>query len=97
MSSPQTPQAITGTVFGFPLKGFSLFQSLLLSVGSACFTFFATTALAIFSLLVWNQLGGHTVNYADSYLYVGFPLGVLVLVVALPFFCALWIRAKMRA
>ena len=86
-----------GTVFGFPLKGFSLFQSMLLAVASAFFTFFATTCIAIFSLLAWNVFLGHSVNYADSYLFVGFPLGVLVLVIALPFFATLWIRAKFRA
>lgn len=95
MNSPETHR--TGTVLGFPLEGFSLFQSLLLSVAAACFTFFATTCIAIFSLLLWNGIGGHSVNYADTYLYVGFPAGVLVLAVALPFFCVLWIRAKMRA
>jgi hypothetical protein len=96
MSSPQSQPALTGTILGFPLKGFSLFQSLLLAVGSAFFTFFASTALAIFSLLIWNQLGGHSVNYADTYLYVGLPLGLLVLVLAVPFFGALWIRARIR-
>jgi len=85
-----------GTVFGFPLEGFGLFTSLLLAFASAFFTFFATTALAIFSLLGWNLIGHHTVNYADTYLYVGFPAGVFVLLVALPFFGALWLRAKTR-
>ena len=97
MSSSQSQPALTGTILGFPLKGFSLFQSMLLAVASAFFTFFASTALAIFSLLVWNQLGGHSVNYADSYLYVGFPLGVIVGVLAVPFFGALWLRARVRA
>ncbi len=85
-----------GTVFGFPLKGFGLFTSLLLSFASAFFTFFATTCLAIFALLAWNLLGGHSVNYADTYRYVGFPAGVIVLVIALPLFGALWLRAKLR-
>ena len=80
----------------FLLEGFSLFQSLLLSFAAAFLTFFATTFLAIVSLLVWNLLGSHSVNFADTYLYVGFPAGVLVLVVALPFFGTLWIRAKLR-
>jgi len=66
----------------------------LLAFASAFFTFFATTAVAIFSLLGWNLIGHHTVNYADSYRYVGFPSGVLVLVVALPLFGTLWLRAK---
>jgi hypothetical protein len=73
-----------------------LFTSLLLSVAAAFFTFFATTCIAIFSLLGWNVFGHHTVSYADSYRYVGFPAGVLVLVLALPVFGVLWVRAKVR-
>ncbi|HVZ83387.1 MAG TPA: hypothetical protein VG893_06895 [Terracidiphilus sp.] len=84
-----------GSVLGFPLEGFSFFQSMLLSFASAFFTFFLTTFLAIASLLAWNNLGHHAVNYADTYLYVGFPAGVLVLVLALPFFGFLWVRAKL--
>ena len=85
----------SGKIFGFPLEGFGLFTSLLLAVASAFLTFFATTTVAIFSLLAWNVLGHHAINYADSYRYVGFPAGVLVLVVALPLFGAVWVRAKM--
>jgi hypothetical protein len=69
---------------------------MLLSLASAFFTFFATTTLAIFSLLAWNLLGHHSINYADSYRYVGLPLGLIVLAVALPYFFALWVRAKMK-
>ncbi len=81
-------------IFGFPLQGFSLFQSLLLAFASAFLTFFATTCIAIFTLLAWNVVGGHAVSYVDTYLYVGFPAGVLVLVVALPTFLVLWVKAK---
>jgi hypothetical protein len=83
-----------GTVFGFPLKGFGLFTSLLLSFAAAFFTFFASTTIAIFALLAWNLLGHHTVSYADTYRYVGFPAFLVVLVVALPVFGVLWVRAK---
>jgi hypothetical protein len=85
-----------GTVLGFPLEGFGFFSGLLLSLAAAFFTFFASTCIAIFSLLGWNLIGHHPVNYADSYLYVGFPAGVLVLIVALPFFGTLWVRAMVR-
>jgi hypothetical protein len=85
-----------GKILGFPLQGFGLFTSLLLSLASAFFTFFASTCIAIFSLLGWNIFGHHTVNYADSYLYIGFPAAVLVLVVALPVFGTLWVRARLR-
>ena len=90
----QSGQSESGRVFGFPLKGFGLATSLLLAFAAAFFTFFATTTVAIFALLAWNGLGHHTVSYAASYRYVGFPAGVVVLVVALPVFAVLWIRAK---
>lgn len=85
-----------GKFLGFPLEGFSLFQSLLLAFASAFFTFFATTFVAIFALLIWNAGAAHKINFADSYLYVGFPAGLLVLLVALPLFGSLWVRAKLR-
>jgi preprotein translocase subunit SecY len=96
IKSAQKQRSGSGTVFGFPLRGFGLFTSLLLAFAAAFFTFFATTCIAIFSLLAWNLMGHHAVNYADSYLYVGFPVGVVVLVVALPLFGVLWVRAKIR-
>jgi uncharacterized membrane protein len=83
-------------VLGFPREGFGFFTSLLLSFAAAFFTFFATTCVAIFTLLAWNLIGGHKINFADSYLYVGLPAGLLVLIVALPVFGTLWIRAKLR-
>ncbi len=84
-----------GTVFGFPLRGFGLFTSLLLAFASAFFTFFLTTTLAIFALLAWNLIGHHAVSYADSYRYVGFPAFVVALVVALPVFAVLWVKGKL--
>src|SRR5579863_9753516 len=94
MQSTHSQRHPGGRVFGFPLEGFSLFQSLLLAFTSAFFTFFATTCLAIFALLAWNLFGHHTANYADSYLYIGFPAGVIVLLIALHVFGTLWIRTR---
>jgi hypothetical protein len=85
-----------GTVLGFPLAGFGLFTSLLLAFAAAFFTFFATTCVAIFALLGWNVFGHHTVSYADSYRYVGFPAFLVVLIAALPVFGTLWLRAKLK-
>jgi hypothetical protein len=83
-----------GKVFGFPLGGFGLLSSLLLAFASAFTAFFATTCISIFALLIWNLGGHHSVDYADSYRYVGFPAGVIVLAIGLPFFLILWVRAK---
>jgi hypothetical protein len=85
-----------GKVFGFPLEGFSLFQGLLLAVASAFFTFFLTTTVAIFTLLAVNMGRAQKIDFADSYLYVGFPAGVVVLLIALPYFIYVWFRAKMH-
>jgi len=86
-----------GKFLGFPLEGFGLFTSLLLSLATGFFTFFATTFVAIFALLAWNGLGGHSVSYVDTYRYVGFPAGLAALVIALFVFGALWIRAKLMS
>jgi hypothetical protein len=84
-------------IFGFPLEGFSLFQSLLLAFASAFLAFFSTTCAAIFAVLIWSLFDPHALHRAaDTYLYVGIPAGVLVLVVALPLFLVLWVRAKAR-
>jgi hypothetical protein len=93
--SAQNERPGGGTVFGFPLRGFGFFTSLLLAFAAAFFTFFASTTLAIFALLGWNLLGHHAVSYAASYRYVGFPAFLLVLVVALPVFAVLWLRSRL--
>jgi hypothetical protein len=83
-----------GKVFGFPLKGFGLFSSLLLSFASAIITFCLTTMVAIFSLLAWRMAGHAGVDFAMSYRDVGFPSAMVVLALALPFFLTLWVRAR---
>jgi len=77
-----------------PLGGFGLLSSFLLVVAIGFFTFFLTTCIAIFALLFWNTLGRHTVDYADSYLYVGLPAGAVALVVAFFVLGWLWFRSK---
>jgi hypothetical protein len=80
-------------IFGFPLRGFGLFSSLLLSFASALFTFCVVTMVAIFALLIW-RVAGHNPDFADTYLYAGLPASLVVLAVALPFFLTQWVRAK---
>jgi hypothetical protein len=83
-----------GKIFGFPLRGFGLVSSLLLSFASALFTFCVTTMVAIFALLIYRQNGHPAVDMAISYRDIGFPAAMVVLAIALPFFLTLWIRAK---
>jgi len=81
-------------LLGIPLGDFGLFSSLLLSVASGFLAFFATLFLAIVALLFWNLIGHNHVNYADSYLYVAFPTGLVVLTLAFFFFTGTWLRRK---
>lgn len=96
MHSQQALRAQGGRFLGFPLEGFGFFTSMLLAFAAAFFTFFGSTFLAIIWLLVWNGILGHNVNYADTYLYVGLPAGLGILIVALPVFGTLWVRAKLK-
>lgn len=95
MQSAQSGQDLGKRFLGFPLNGFGFFSSFLLTLATGFFAFFITTFVAIFALLAWNLLGGHSVDYADTYLYVGFPAGVIALVVAMVVFGTLWMRAKL--
>jgi hypothetical protein len=94
MYSAQNVHPGNRTVFGFPLRGFGLFASLLLSFASALFTFCVTTLVGIFSLLIYRANGHPAVDMAISYRDIGFPASIVVLVIALPFFLTLWIRDK---
>jgi membrane-associated phospholipid phosphatase len=97
MQSIPTKPSAGGRFLGFPLNGFGLFSSLVMTVATGFFAFFISTFLAIIALLIWNQIGGHTVDYADSYRYVGFPAGVAAMAVAFVVFGTLWVRAKLKS
>jgi ABC-type Fe3+ transport system permease subunit len=83
-----------GRVFGIPLGDFGFFASLLLSFSLGFASFFLATFLAIFTLLFYNEGGHHNVDFANTYKFVGLPVGLVVLAVSLVFFGTLWIRRK---
>jgi hypothetical protein len=83
-----------GRVFGIPLGDFGIFSSLLLSFALGFAAFFAATFLAIVTLLFYNQGGHHNVDFADTYKFVGLPVGLIVLALSLTLFGSLWIRRK---
>jgi hypothetical protein len=89
-----TADRASGTIFGIPLGGFGIFSSLLLSFSLGFASFFFATFLAIITLLFYNEGGHHNVDFADTYKFVGLPVGLVVLAVSLVFFGSLWIRRK---
>ncbi len=82
-------------LLGIPLGDFGLFSTLLLSLASGFLAFFGTCFLAIIGLLFWNLLGHNHVNYADSYRYIAFPIGLAVLAFALVFFTGAWLKRRL--
>jgi len=93
-NSPANQDRGSGKIFGVPLGDFGLFSSLLLSFSLGFGSFFLATFLAIFALLFYNEGGHHNVDFADTYKFVGLPVGLVVLGVSLIFFGSLWIRRK---
>jgi hypothetical protein len=80
-------------VFGIPVGEFGFFSSLLLALTTSVLTFFLATFLAIIGIMIYNGLG-HSVNYADSYTRISFPIACVMLAVSLIFFATLWLRRK---
>jgi hypothetical protein len=84
----------SGKFFGIPLGDFGFFTSLLMATAVGFVSFFLFTFLAIFGIMIYNGMGHH-VDYAESYKYISFPAGCIVLAISLIFFGTLWLRRKL--
>jgi hypothetical protein len=82
-----------GKFFGIPLGDFGFFTSVLMAFAVGFLSFFLFTFLAIVGIMIYNGMG-HRVDYAESYKYISFPAGCVVLAVSLVFFGTLWVRRK---
>ena len=91
---PVSTASASGTVFGVPLGDFGFFTSLLMALAVGFLSFFLFTFLAIIGISIYNGMGHH-VDLADSYKYISFPAGCVVLALSLTFFGALWLRRKL--
>ena len=91
MSSSAEPARL----MGIPLGDFGFFSSILLSLASGFMAFFASCFLAIVSFLIWKGVSHQPVNFADTYLYVALPVGLLVMVLAFVFFTGTWLKRKL--
>ena len=85
-----------GYLFGIPLKDMGWFATLLMGFATGFLAFFASTFVAIISLLFYNSIGHHAVDYAYSYSRIGLPIGVLFGVLALAYLGTLWLRRITR-
>ena len=72
------------------------FASLLMGVASGFMAFFASTFCAIVFILIYNTALHGSIDFALSYRRVGFPIGVVVMALALSYLGTLWFKRILR-
>ncbi len=85
-----------GYLFGAPMGDLGWFTSLLMGTATGFAAFFASTFLAIFSILIYNTVTHRAVDFALSYRRVGLPVGLTVMAVALGYLGMLWAKRQFR-
>jgi hypothetical protein len=85
-----------GYLFGAPVGDLGWLASLMMGTAAGFAAFFATTFVAIFSILIYNSTTHHAVDFALSYRWVGLPVGLVVMAVSLGYLGMLWTRRQLR-
>ena len=85
-----------GELFGIPLGDLGWFQSLIMGVATGMAAFFLTTFVSIMVLLVYMMATGKHPDFAETYRLAGFPVGVVVMALALTFLGVQWARRMKR-
>jgi ABC-type dipeptide/oligopeptide/nickel transport system permease subunit len=85
-----------GVLFGIPLGDLGWFASLLMGLTTGMVAFFLTTFLAIVVMLVEQSATHRVPAYDHAYKHFGFPVGLLVLVIASTYLAVQWGRRMAR-
>jgi hypothetical protein len=85
-----------GIIFGIPMGDLGWFASLLMGLATGMTAFFLSTCAAIFALLIYTSTSHHAVDFAITYRRVGFPVGVVVMALALAYLGFQWVRRMAR-
>jgi uncharacterized membrane protein YphA (DoxX/SURF4 family) len=85
-----------GVLLGIPLGDLGWFSSLLMGFATGFAAFFLTTFVSILSLLFYRVASGRNPDFGIAYRDIGFPVGVLVLVLALGYLSVLYARRMRR-
>lgn len=86
---------LNGYVFGAPVGDLGWFASLLIGLATGMMAFFFATFLGIVALLILNA-SGHKIDFALSYRLIGFPIGVVVMALAVAYMGMLWVKRITR-
>ncbi len=73
-----------------------LFQSVLIGLATGMAAFFLATFLSIIGFALYAGFSHQAVDFANTYKHVGFPIGVVVGVLALSFLGVQWLRRLAR-
>jgi uncharacterized membrane protein YphA (DoxX/SURF4 family) len=85
-----------GVLFGIPLGDLGWFSSLLMGLATGFAAFFLTTFVSIIALLFYRVGSGRNPDFGIAYRDIGFPVGILVLVLALGYLTVLYARRMRR-
>ena len=96
MVKPRRTAVGGGRLFGIPLGELGWFASLLMGTAAGFVAFFAGTFLGIVGILFYNSAMHGTVDFADSYLRVGLPVGLTAMVLSLGYLGTLWVKRQLR-
>jgi hypothetical protein len=97
ISQPTSASGLVDTytgprLFGAPVGDFGFFQTLLFIFATTVGSFLLGTFVGIFVLLIVLMASSRQVNFADSYLYVGLPVGILAFLFSLIYLGGIYIR-----
>lgn len=81
---------------GAPVGDFSLFQTLLTTVGVGAASFFFATFLGILGMVVASSVQHRMLDFSIAYRWVGLPVGILMLVATGFYLGAILIRRVTR-
>jgi putative Ca2+/H+ antiporter (TMEM165/GDT1 family) len=83
-------------LFGVPIGGLGWFATILMGTAAGFIAFFAGTFLGIIGITIADAIGHGGIDYAISYRWVGFPLGVVVMLLSLALLITLRVRRSVR-
>jgi len=85
-----------GQLFGIPLGDLGWFASLLMGTATGMAAFFLATFVGIFVLLIDMSVTHHAPDFAIAYRQVGFPVGAVVMTLALGYLGVQWGKRMKR-
>lgn len=93
--SPHIAEPKETIIFGVPIGKLGLISRVM--IGGACgfISFFVTFVLAIIGVSIYDSVTGTSMaNLNVAYLYIAAPVGIFMMVVALTYLIAGWVRRK---